>query len=63
MLELFNCIECVREAPDYPLIANLLKIITLVSEEKMMLHEEAYEKTVDALYQTLFECIFKKEAL
>ena len=61
--ELFSRIESVREDPDYPLIANLLKILTLVSEEKKLLHEEAYDKTIDALYQTLFGYIFKKEAL
>lgn len=63
MKELFSCIEGVREDPDYSLIANLLKIVTLVQEEKKLLHEEAYDKTIDVLYQTLFGYIFKKEAL
>lgn len=63
MKELFDCIEGVREDVDYPLIANLLKIITLVSEEKTLLHEEAYDRTIDTLYRTLFENLFIKEAV
>lgn len=62
MKELFDCIEGIREDPDYPLIANLLKIITLVSEEKKLLHEKAYDRTIDALYCTLFENIFIEES-
>ncbi len=53
-------IEDVRENPDYGLIANLIKIITLVIEEKEMLHEEAFEKTISVLYDALFANIFKE---
>lgn len=60
--DLFWLIEGVREEPDYPLIANLLKIIALTAEEKQMLHEEACDRTMDALYRTLFRQIFAEDA-
>ncbi len=61
--EVFGCIENTKSDLDYSLIANLLKIITLVTEEKKLLHEKAYDRTIDTLYHTLFENIFIKEAL
>lgn len=61
--EVFGCIEHIKSDLDYSLIANLLKIITLVTEEKKLLHEKAYDRTIDTLYHTLFENIFIKEAL
>ncbi len=57
---LFSSIEGIKQDPDYPLIANLLKIITLLPEEKKMLHLEAYDRTIDTLYQALFENIFSE---
>lgn len=59
--ELFSKIEQIRKDPDYPLIANLLKIITLTMEERKMLHEEAFDQTVDALYEALFHQIFEEK--
>ena len=61
--EVFSHIQGVRKDPDYRLIANLLKIITLVSEQKKMLHEEAWDQTTDTLFHALFEKIFDAEAV
>lgn len=62
LAELFSYIEGIRENPDYAMIANTMKMIALVTEEKEMFHPEAYGRSVDALYRILFEQIFAEEA-
>ena len=57
LAELFSYIEGIRENPDYAMIANTMKMIALVTEEKEMFHPEAYGRSVDSLYQILFELI------
>jgi len=57
LAELFSYIEGIRENPDYAMIANTMKMIALVTEEKEMFHPEVYGRSVDSLYQILFELI------
>lgn len=59
---LLDRMEGVREKLDYPVIANLMKTFALVQEAKDMLHKEALDRTLDALFELLFSLIFYPEA-
>lgn len=56
--ELFSHMEEVRAEPDYPVIANLLKIMALAAESRDQLHSAAYERTQEELFGLLFSLIF-----
>lgn len=60
MDKLFSCMENVRKSPDYPVIANLLKIMAMAAEGKDTLHEEGYSRTQEKMFELLFHCIFEK---
>jgi len=49
----------VRKNPDYPVIANLVKIIVLTSEQKMLLHKEGFERTEKLMIENLLQQIFE----
>lgn len=57
--ELFSKIENVRTAPDYAVIANLLKIMALAAEARDELHESAYTRTQEHIYGLMFSLIFE----
>lgn len=62
LAQLFSYMEGIRKDPDYALIANMMKMIALASEQKEMFHMDAYEGSLDALYRILFEQIFEEES-
>ena len=61
LCSLLRYIQGVKKNPDYLLIANLIKIMTLAVEDRSLLHEGAYAKTMDMLLETLYACIFDEE--
>ena len=56
-------VEGIRAAPDYGVIANLLKIAALAAESRDELHASAYLRTQDALFRLLFSLIFAEPSL
>lgn len=60
MKTLFSYMENINDELDYPVIANLFKIIAITEELKKTLHEEGYGRTQEKIFGLLFECIFKK---
>ncbi|MBQ8967447.1 TetR/AcrR family transcriptional regulator [Ruminococcus sp.] len=57
---LFLMFEDVREDIDYGVTANLLKILAITAENRYALHESAYERTQEKLFELLYGCIFKE---
>ena len=57
---LFSMFEGVRKDADLAVISNLLKILALTAENRSALHESAYKRTQDKLFETLFNCIFEE---
>lgn len=57
---IFSHVENVRENLDYPVIANLLKIMAMAAEGKKLLHEEGYIRTQEKIFELLFNCVFEK---
>lgn len=60
MNALLSHMENVREDLDYPVIANLLKVMAMAAEGKEMLHEEGYLRMQESLFGLLFGCVFKE---
>ena len=58
MQHLFTFVEGIRREPDYAVIANLIKVIVFTSEQKSLLHEEGYQRTIDLLVESLLSNIF-----
>ncbi len=57
---LFTLFENVRENVDFAVISNLLKILALTAESRVMLHESGYQRTQEKLFALLFDCIFEE---
>ena len=57
---LFALFEHVRENADFAVISNLLKILALTAENRVMLHESGYQRTQEKLFALLFDCIFEE---
>ena len=57
---LFAMFEGVRVDADYAVISNLLKILALTAENRVMLHESGYQRTQEKLFALLFDCIFEE---
>lgn len=55
-----SMLEGANENLDFAVIANLMKIIVLTSEQKWLLHESGYERTIKRLIATLMEEIFEE---
>lgn len=53
--------EGVKDSLDYPVIANLMKTFALVQEANEMMHQEALDRTLDAMFELLFSLIFYPE--
>jgi len=62
MSGLFHHIEGVRDTIDYPLTANLIKIMAIAMFHKDSLHIDALERTLEQIYTLLFSCIFEEGA-
>lgn len=62
MNDMFSCMENVRDSLDYPVIANLLKIMAMAAEGQTCLHREGYLRTQEKLFSLLFHCIFKESS-
>ena len=45
---------------DHGVVSNLLKVLALAAENRSMLHESAYERTQEKLFEMLFGCIFQE---
>lgn len=58
---LFAVFENVRKDVDFAVVSNLLKILALTAENRMLLHESAYQRTQEKLFNLLFTCIFEEE--
>lgn len=56
--ELFCHMEGVKDELDYEMIANIMKIIALTQESKQILHTNAINKTLDAIFELLYSSIF-----
>ncbi|MPW25494.1 TetR family transcriptional regulator [Alkalibaculum sp. M08DMB] len=57
---LLGRIEGIQSDIDYKLIANLMKILAMVQEGKDVLHEDALDRTLDALFDLMFSFIFNE---
>lgn len=54
-----SMMEGVREKLDYAVIANLIKIIVFSHEQKDMLHESGYQRTMNIMIDLLMDSIFE----
>ena len=59
---LFKHMEGVRENIDYPVVANLFKIMAIALFNQNSLHKNALDRTFDHIYTLIFSCIFKESA-
>ncbi|MFZ7133160.1 MAG: TetR/AcrR family transcriptional regulator [Eubacteriales bacterium] len=57
---LLEHIDGVRSDIDFKLIANLMKILAMVQESKNMLHGDALDRTLNALFNLMFSFIFNE---
>ena len=57
---LFMMFDGVRDDVDHGVVSNLLKVLALAAENRSMLHESAYERTQEKLFEMLFGCIFQE---
>ncbi|ADY55550.1 regulatory protein TetR [Syntrophobotulus glycolicus DSM 8271] len=62
MRGLFTHMEGVRPDVDFPLAANLIKIMALAMLNQDALHPGALARTLDRIYDLLFSCIFTENA-
>ncbi len=61
MRGMFALMEGVRREPDYPVIANLLKMMAMAAEGRAALHQEAYVRTQEQVYRLLFGLVFEED--
>lgn len=54
-----SMMEGVRAALDYAVIANLMKMIVLSSEQRELLHESGYVRSIEKIVDLLLEEIFE----
>lgn len=54
-----SMMEGVKENLDYAVIANMIKIIVFSYEQKEMLHESGFEKTIGKMVEVLIDLIFE----
>ena len=54
-----SMMDGVKEDLDYAFIANMMKIIVLSYEQKEMLHEEGFERTMERMVGLLIDSIFE----
>lgn len=55
-----SIIEGIKSDLDYAIIANLMKLIVLASEQKRMLHESGYERMINSLSALLCQNLFEE---
>lgn len=51
-------VENPRTDIDYPLLANLMKVLAITSQARDELHESGYERTIDLLIEAIINQIF-----
>ena len=54
-----SMIEGVRDDLDYAVISNLMKIIVFASEQRDLLHESGYERTIEQMTNMLLGLLFE----
>lgn len=55
---LLKYVEGVRKDIDYPVLANLMKVLAFTSQGREELHEEGYERTVGVIVDEIMRQIF-----
>lgn len=55
-----SMMDGVQEKPDYPVIANIMKILAITAENRYLLHEEGYQRTQDRLLDILYSLLFEE---
>lgn len=55
---LLNYIDNQRDDMDFPLLANLFKVLAITSQARNELHEEAYAKTINKIIDMIIEELF-----
>lgn len=56
-----SLMEGVKDNLDYAVISNIMKIIVFTSEQKTMLHEDGYKRTIHMLIDLLLQNIFEEQ--
>lgn len=56
--ELMSLIDNPKKEIDFPVLANLIKILVLTAQAKDELHKEGYERTVSLLIETILDEIY-----
>ena len=60
--EILRFIEKPREEIDFPVMANLMKVLVLASQARTELHKEGYERTISILIDAVLREIYEKPA-
>lgn len=58
---ILSLMEGVRDEIDYPVVANIMKVMAIVAENKYLLHMDGYERTQEELLKVLYAMVFEEE--